>query len=100
MKKHFFSPTHASTVKTNPPKDVKDRVVRLNQIVNELQMTVAKDEHHYEILEKETSRNYSQLAQNIKSLKKAFNTLTDVVMEEIDSIKLDIQKDIQDSNLL
>jgi len=100
MKKHFFSPTHASTLKTNPPLDVKERVKKLDQIVNELQMAVAKDEQHFDILEKETNKHYTSLNNHIKSLRKAFNTLTDVVMEEIESIKVDVRRDVQDSSLI
>lgn len=99
MKKHFYSPTNASTQKLQMPNDqVREKVIRLNETVNELKMNVIQEEKELEQLEKAHVKNYNQLNGHIKALRKAFNTLSDIVTEEIDGVKLEIYKELQESN--
>jgi chromosome segregation ATPase len=99
MKKHFYSPTAASTHKLQMPQDaVREKVIRLNETVNELKMNVIQEEKELEHLEKISAKNYNQLNGHIKALRKAFNTLSDIVTEEIDGVKLEVYKELQESN--
>jgi len=97
-KRHYTSPTFSSHQKTGPPITMQERVVRLSEAVNELKLNVQTDLSQQEYLEKISSKNYTTLNTQIGALKKAFNTLADVMMEELDSIKSDIYKEVQESN--
>jgi len=98
MRKTHVSPTISSHKKTAPPVNIRDRVIRLTEVVNELKTNAEVEERHKDSVEKVNAQNYGVLSSQIKSLKKAFNTLADVVMEELDSFKSDILKDFQDHN--
>ena len=50
-------------------------------------MTMDKEAQHHETIEKTSSKHYQMLNSHIKALRRAFNTLTDVVMEELEKIK-------------
>jgi len=96
MRKTHVSPTISSHKKTAPPVNIRDRVIRLTEVVNELKTNAEVEERHKDSIDKVNAQNYGVLSSQIKSLKKAFNTLADVVMEELDSFKSDILKDFQD----
>jgi len=61
-------------------------------------VNVANEDSHLENLEKASSKNYNILSQQIGALRKAFNTLADVVMEELDSVKNDVVRGLEESN--
>jgi hypothetical protein len=99
MKKHFYSPTAASTSKIQLPNDaVREKIIRLNETVNEIKLNQIHEEKHFEQLEKVSSKHYNTLQNHIKALRKAFNTLTDIVTEEIDAVKDEVYRELQESN--
>jgi len=98
MKKQYASPTYSSNQKTLPNSTVRERLVRLTETVNELRTNVETEAQNQDSLEKVSSKNYTLMNTQIKALRKAFNTLADVIMEELDSIKGEVFRDFQDSN--
>jgi len=98
MKKQYSSPTYSSNQKTLPNVNMRERIVRLTETVNELRTNVETEVQNQDTLEKLSSKNYTLVNTQIKALRHAFNTLADVIMEELDSIKSEVSRDFQDSN--
>lgn len=91
--KSFSAHTYSSSQKQAPPINMRERIVRLNDAVNDLRTNVEVEQIQTEKLEKITSQHYNLVDTQIKALRKAFNTLADVVMEELDTIKTEVFKD-------
>jgi len=98
MKKQYSSPTYSSHQKSMPNVNMRERIVRLTETVNELRTNVETEVQNQDNLEKVSSKNYTLMNTQIKALRKAFNTLADVIMEELDAIKSDVSRDFQDAN--
>lgn len=98
MKKQYSSPTYSSNQKSLPNVNMRERIVRLTETVNELRTNVETEVQNQDTLEKVSSKNYTLMNTQIKALRKAFNTLADVIMEELDAIKSDVSRDFQEAN--
>jgi hypothetical protein len=60
-----------------------------------LKLELKNETHHSDFLEKETMKTNSFASSQVKALRKAFSTLADVLMEEMENLRHDFNEDIE-----
>mmetsp|Transcript_59615 Transcript_59615/g.67810 ORF Transcript_59615/g.67810 Transcript_59615/m.67810 type:complete len:399 (-) Transcript_59615:232-1428(-) len=79
--------TLTSQKKASDGYNTKDKLMKLQEQYLDLKKDLKQEVSMHELLEKQSSKNLNAINGQIKSLKKAFNALTDVVMEEFEGVK-------------
>ncbi|KAL4502344.1 hypothetical protein ABPG72_011931 [Tetrahymena utriculariae] len=81
-------------------KGMKNKIEKLSNQIQELRKNLNSDDQLLENMDKLNQKNHTVLSSQINALRKAFNMLADVVMEEIETVKVDMFQELQDQNMI
>ncbi|KAL4470244.1 hypothetical protein ABPG74_011855 [Tetrahymena malaccensis] len=79
-------------------KGMKNKIEKLSNQIQELRKNLNSEDQLLENMDKLNQKNHTVLSSQINALRKAFNMLADVVMEEIETVKVDMFQELQDQN--
>ncbi len=92
----FATPTISSVNKlTQAPAHLRDKIKKLSVVVDQLKMNVQNQDLALENIEKSHQKNFENVSLQINTLRKAINTLADVVMDEIEATKLQFRDQLE-----
>ncbi|EAR89601.1 hypothetical protein TTHERM_00161160 (macronuclear) [Tetrahymena thermophila SB210] len=81
-------------------KGMKSKIEKLSDQIQELRKNLNSEDQLLENMDKLNQKNHTVLSSQINALRKAFNMLADVVMEEIETVKVDMFQELQDQNMV